>query len=63
MSTDAKPANHVQKLGFKTIPIVQNKKKAQTFIIEGMDCGVCAQTLEKYLTLQRELILASKALI
>jgi len=40
---------HVQKLGFQARPIAQNKKKGQTFIIEGMDCGVCAQTLEKYL--------------
>ena len=40
---------HVQKLGFQARPIAQNKEKGQTFIIEGMDCGVCAQSLEKYL--------------
>jgi len=40
---------HVQKLGFQARPIAQTRKKGQTFIIEGMDCGVCAQTLEKYL--------------
>ncbi|HBW36501.1 MAG TPA: cadmium-translocating P-type ATPase [Desulfosporosinus sp.] len=40
---------HVQKLGFKVTPITQTKKKGQTFNIEGMDCGVCAKTLEKHL--------------
>ncbi|WP_199242636.1 heavy metal translocating P-type ATPase [Desulfosporosinus fructosivorans] len=40
---------HAQKLGFKATPITQTKKKGQTFNIEGMDCGICAQTLEKYL--------------
>jgi len=33
----------------KNFLINENKKNVQTFIIEGMDCGVCAQTLEKYL--------------
>ncbi|HWQ40402.1 MAG TPA: heavy metal translocating P-type ATPase [Desulfosporosinus sp.] len=41
--------NHVQKLGFKATTITQIKEKGQTFNIEGMDCGVCAQTLEKYM--------------
>ncbi|MHB8076584.1 heavy metal translocating P-type ATPase [Desulfosporosinus fructosivorans] len=40
---------HAQKLGFTATPITQTKKKGQTFNIEGMDCGVCAETLEKYL--------------
>ncbi|AFQ44264.1 heavy metal translocating P-type ATPase [Desulfosporosinus meridiei] len=40
---------HAQKLGFTTTPFTQTKKKGQTFNIAGMDCGVCAETLEKYL--------------
>lgn len=47
--TEESILKHVQKLGFTAAPLYQTKKKAQTYLIEGMDCGVCAQTLEKYL--------------
>jgi Cd2+/Zn2+-exporting ATPase len=30
-------------------PIVQASKKAKTYIIEGMDCGACAKSLENHL--------------
>lgn len=37
----------VQKLGF-TLDAV-NKEEADTYLIEGMDCGACAVTIEKHL--------------
>lgn len=41
--------NQARKLGFKAIPLRPAKKKGQKYRIEGMDCAVCAQTLEKHL--------------
>ncbi|MBM7649805.1 Cd2+/Zn2+-exporting ATPase [Bacillus ectoiniformans] len=38
----------VKKLGFNAESLAQNDK-SQTFMIEGMDCGACAVTLEKHM--------------
>ncbi|MGP4068417.1 heavy metal translocating P-type ATPase [Halobacillus sp. B29] len=38
----------VRKLGFEA-ERVQDKKNTQTYLIEGMDCGSCAKTIEKHL--------------
>ncbi|MDQ0242657.1 Cd2+/Zn2+-exporting ATPase [Bacillus fengqiuensis] len=38
----------VEKLGFTIEPLNQNKKM-KTYLIEGMDCGACAKTIENHL--------------
>jgi len=38
----------VRKLGFEA-ERVSDKKNTQTYLIEGMDCGSCAKTIEKHL--------------
>src|SRR5699024_6984940 len=40
--------NTVQKLGFTTEPIKQNKN-VRTYDVAGMDCGGCAQSIENHL--------------
>ncbi|KAB7704370.1 cadmium-translocating P-type ATPase [Bacillus aerolatus] len=48
---DISPAlikKQVEKLGFKAESLDHNEK-SQTFIIDGMDCGACAVTLEKHM--------------
>ncbi|MBM7701307.1 heavy metal translocating P-type ATPase [Metabacillus iocasae] len=40
--------SQVEKLGFEIEPLQQNKRM-KTYVIEGMDCGACAKTLEKHL--------------
>lgn len=39
----------VRKLGFDLTPPVVNHQ-AETYVIEGMDCGSCAQTIERHLS-------------
>ncbi len=39
----------IKKLGFSVEP-VDNEGNAQTFLIEGMDCGACTVTLEKHMS-------------
>ncbi len=38
----------VQKLGFTVEPLHQNEK-LRTYLVEGMDCGSCAQSIENHL--------------
>ncbi|KAB8139154.1 cadmium-translocating P-type ATPase [Gracilibacillus oryzae] len=40
--------NEVQKLGFKTEPLKQNKNM-RIYNVEGMDCGSCAKSIENHL--------------
>ncbi|RXT03905.1 heavy metal translocating P-type ATPase [Ammoniphilus sp. CFH 90114] len=39
----------IKKLGFSAEPL-DTEGNSQTFLIEGMDCGACAVTLEKHMT-------------
>ncbi|MFC7687070.1 heavy metal translocating P-type ATPase [Ureibacillus sp. GCM10028918] len=38
----------IEKLGYSAVPFNQNKK-LKTYIIEGMDCGSCAKSIENHL--------------
>lgn len=40
--------DQVEKLGYTIEPLNQNKK-VKTYLIEGMDCGACAKTIENHL--------------
>ncbi|WP_263857477.1 heavy metal translocating P-type ATPase [Priestia megaterium] len=40
--------SQVEKLGFNIEPLNQNKRM-KTYLVEGMDCGACAKTIENHL--------------
>ncbi|WP_440912833.1 cation transporter, partial [Enterococcus innesii] len=40
----------VEKLGYRIMTKESNRKQGEVFKIEGMDCGSCAQTIEKHLS-------------